>query len=179
MKQFTLKDYIFLALCSDIGIICKKLISPMAKTITESLHIPGGISTAFSLAFVVIGAVVVDIFGAAMIMSIIQWGVAISLGSVGSLGMLAIIAYFIPGLVIDIILWIFRKTKSGIAVRSIVSCALAGLSSCLVSDLLIFHLSYPIVILYGGVALITGAFGGSLAALLAGKIVGIYSTGRG
>ena len=44
---------IFLALCCDLGLFAKRIIAPAANLLTDSLHIPGGIGTSFSLMFLV------------------------------------------------------------------------------------------------------------------------------
>ena len=56
MRNTNLKTLMFMALCCDLGLLAKKIISPAANVITDSLHIPGGISTSFSLMFLVIAA---------------------------------------------------------------------------------------------------------------------------
>ena len=48
-----------MAFCCVLGLVTKKLINPMANVITEALHIPGGISTGFSLMVLVIAAEIV------------------------------------------------------------------------------------------------------------------------
>jgi hypothetical protein len=47
---------IFMAICCDLGLVAKKVISPVADIVTDSLHIPGGIATSFSLMFLIIAA---------------------------------------------------------------------------------------------------------------------------
>ena len=58
MKQWSLRELIFFALCCDLGLFSKKLIGPAANLLTDALHIPGGIGTGFSLMFLVIAAAV-------------------------------------------------------------------------------------------------------------------------
>ena len=102
MKTFRLRTLIFLALCCDLGLFSKRLIAPAANLITDFLHIPGGIGTSFSLMFLVVAAVTVDRFGCAVIMSIVQSGLALAFGMVGSMGALSLVGYIVPGLVIDL-----------------------------------------------------------------------------
>ena len=97
-----------MALCCDLGLFAKKLISPAANVITESLHIPGGIATVFSLMFLVIAASVVSMPGCATIMSVVQSVIALCFGMTGSMGLLAPIGYIIPGIVIDLVMFLFR-----------------------------------------------------------------------
>ena len=59
MKHSKLAMLNFMALCCVLGMFTKKLINPFANIITEALHIPGGISTGFSIMFLVIATEVV------------------------------------------------------------------------------------------------------------------------
>ena len=60
MKRYSLRTVLFLALCCDLGLFSKRLISPAANLVTDSLHIPGGVGTSFSLMFLVIAAMLVS-----------------------------------------------------------------------------------------------------------------------
>ena len=72
MKHIKLRRLIFLALCCDLGLFTKRLIAPAANLLTDSLHIPGGISTSFSLMFLVIAAVLTPGFGCSTLMGAVQ-----------------------------------------------------------------------------------------------------------
>lgn len=56
MNKDKLRRLIIMALCCDLGLFSKRLIAPAANVITDALHIPGGIGTAFSLMFIVVAA---------------------------------------------------------------------------------------------------------------------------
>ena len=71
MKKADLRSLIFMALCCDLGLFAKKLISPAANFITEFLHIPGGIATSFSLLFLVIATALMPFPFCATIMGIV------------------------------------------------------------------------------------------------------------
>lgn len=148
---------IFMALCCDLGLIAKKFISPVANIVTESLHIPGGIATGFSLMFLVVAAATLRIFGCATLMAVIQSVLALSFGMVGSMGALAPLGYIIPGIAIDLCLYIAGKASfsplSGITAASIAS----SVCACLVADILVFHLGGIVLLVYVSVAATTGA----------------------
>lgn len=57
MKMECIKLYKlnFMAICCILGLIVKKILNPFANVITEALHIPGGVSTGFSIMFLVVG----------------------------------------------------------------------------------------------------------------------------
>lgn len=72
MKKLDLRTLIFLSLCCDLGLFVKRVVSPFANVITDALHIPGGIGTAFSLMFLVVAAGMFPRFGYATIMAAAQ-----------------------------------------------------------------------------------------------------------
>ena len=88
-KKLSLKKLIFMTLCLDMGIVLKKLLGPGANVFTDLLRIPGGIGTSFSLMFILVGAVLCDVPFGVTLMCVIQSLVALCLGSVGSMGLLA------------------------------------------------------------------------------------------
>ena len=102
MKKTDLRSLIFMALCCDLGLFAKKLISPAANFITEFLHIPGGIATSFSLMFLVIAAALMPFPLCATVMGVVQSLLALCFGMTGSMGALAPIGYILPGIVIDL-----------------------------------------------------------------------------
>ena len=163
MKRFTLRHWIFMALCCALGLTAKKLISPAANLVTGFLHIPGGVGTSFSLLFLVIAAALVELPGCAALIGAVQSVLALGLGSVGSMGMLAPIGYIVPGLVIDGVLWLSRsRTENGVFAASV----LGSLAACLIANAIVFHLWGVVLLLYAGVSATSGAVCGLLATVL-------------
>ena len=166
MKKISLKSLIFMALCCDLGIIAKKLVSPVANVITDHLHIPGGIGAGFSLLFLVVAAFVVRRFGAGLVMGLVQSGIAFLLGSAGSMGALAPIGYAVPGLVIDICVLFLDRTSLDTGMQAVITCALASLTACIIANIIVFGLHGAVLALYACVACISGIVCGLLAAFL-------------
>ena len=160
MKHKKLQQLLFWALCCDLGLFAKKLIAPAANLITDALHIPGGIGTSFSLLFLVIGGCVVPHFGSGALMGLVQSVLAVLFG------ILAPIGYIIPGLIIDIVLWVGRKSH----LEKQFSCCLANMLSAaaaaLTANIIVFRLRGIVLALYVAVSLFTGAISG----LAAGKV---------
>ena len=171
MKNLTLRNLIFMALCADLGIVVKKIISPFANIITDSLHIPGGIGTAFSISFIVIGAVIVHHFGAGMLMSIVQCVTAMAIGSVGSMGSLSIVAYFMPGLTIDLICLAADFFKLGRSFKAFASSVAASIAACLTANFIVFGLKGYGLCLYLCVGATAGAVGGTISMSIVERIV--------
>lgn len=174
-SQTRLARLIFMALCCDLGLFCKRLIAPAANLITDALHIPGGITTAFSLMFLVIAAAMFPKFGCATLMGVVQSGVALAIGMVGSMGALSPIGYILPGLVIDCVLLAGRRLKLACDHQMLAANALAGMTASLAANLIVFRLRGVVLLLYLAVALTCGAVCGLLAGWVVRKLTVIRS----
>lgn len=170
MKKINLRGLIFLALCCDLGLFTKRLIAPAANFLTDSLHIPGGVTTGFSLMFLVVAAVLVPYFGVGTLMGLVQSVIALSMGMVGSMGVLAPVGYILPGLVIDCVLWTARKAAMEESTSIVIANAFASASASLTANVLVFRLSGIPLLLYLSVALSTGAICGLLGGSLARRL---------
>ena len=167
-----------MAICCDFGVIAKKLIMPAANLITDNLHIPGGVGTSFSLLFLVTAAFIVKRFGAGMLMGLVQSGIAFLLGSAGSMGALAPLGYFIPGLAIDLCVLLLGRTKMAEDVQMIICCALASIAASLTANVIVFGLVGPVLALYCCVACISGIVCGSIAAFLHKRLKPIFASNK-
>lgn len=168
MKRYTLRHWIFMAMCCALGLAAKKLISPAANLVTGFLHIPGGVGTSFSLLFLVIAAALVGLPGCAALIGAVQSILALGLGTAGSMGVLAPIGYIVPGFVIDCVLLLSRRwgADAGVVPASI----LGSLAACLCANVLVFRLRGVVLLLYAGVSCASGAVCGLLAAVLVRRL---------
>lgn len=156
-----------MALCCDLGLISKKLISPAANIITESLHIPGGVATSFSVMFLVIAASLVPIFGCATIMGAVQSVLALAFGMTGSMGILAPIGYILPGIVIDLIYLASEKMPVMEKKNYIMIASIAGsVTACLAANAIVFRLWGIVLVVYVLVSASCGIISGLLAIVL-------------
>ncbi len=174
MNRLRLRRLIFMALCCDLGIFAKKLIVPAANFLTDALHIPGGIGTSFSLMFIVIAAAFVPRFGAATLMGAVQSGIALCMGTVGSMGALAPIGYILPGLAIDCVMLVSRKLKLNRTEALILANAAAAVTACLTANLIVFRLFGVVLCLYASVSMLSGTFCGIVAGMAAKKLDPIF-----
>jgi len=171
MKNWNLRELIFVALCCDLGLFSKKLIGPAANLITDVLHIPGGISTSFSLMFLVIAAVVSGRRACGAVMGAVQSVLALGFGMVGSMGALSPIGYIVPGIIVDITLNFTARTQLSLAERMTLANALAAASASLTANLIVFRLWGPPLWLYLSVALTTGTLCGVLGNAVAKRLL--------
>lgn len=164
MKKWNLRQLIFLVLCCDIGLFSKRILSPLTHLVTDLLRIPDGISTGFSLMFLIVAASIVGRFGCAGVMGAVQSVLAVAFGMVGAMGVLAPISYILPGLVIDCVLW--GMGRFPMPWRMVAANVLGAMSACLTASFLVMHLRGGLFWLYVG----TGCLGGALFGFLGTKI---------
>lgn len=170
MKHIKLRRLIFLALCCDLGLFTKRLIAPAANLLTDSLHIPGGIGTSFSLMFLVIAAVLTPGFGCGTLMGAVQSLIALSLGMVGSMGALSPVGYIVPGFVIDCVVLFSRKARLGDEMTMLAAGMLSAASAVLAANVIVFHLRGLVFLLYLATALTSGALCGVLGGSLVRRL---------
>lgn len=170
MKRRKLFSLNAMALCCILGLFSKKLINPAANVLTEALHIPGGISTGFSIMFLVIAAELLRIPCCGLKMGAAQGLLALALGRVGSMGVLSPIGYIAPGLAIDLIYLLPCFRTSDRAVRMMLANALAAVTASMTANLIVFHLWGPALWLYLSVSATSGALFGMLGSAVAARL---------
>ena len=164
-------ELIIMIVCCFAGGFCKKLINPFANVVTDSLHIPGGISTAVSLMFMVIASALTDRKWSAMAMGIMQAAFALAMGSVGSMGVFLPVSYIVPGIVIDLVMLLSKKTGISSGLPAFTSNILSSVSAAVFADIIVFHLPVPVLALYLCVAALSGAICGAVAAVISSSIM--------
>lgn len=180
MRKSKLVMMNFMALCCVLGIFSKKLMNPFANIITESLHIPGGISTGFSIMFLVVATEIVrsqcDVkkeplfFWCGTLMSTVQGLLSLALGRVGSMGILIPLGFMASGVGIDIIYGIQEKMKCNFLERMVLANALAAVMASLAANLIVFRLRGPVLWLYLGVSAVSGSIFGCVGATVAQRL---------
>ena len=176
MKNIRVRDLILLAFFADIGFVSKRLISPFANVLTDFLRVPGGIGTAFSLMFLVIGACVIKRRGSAAVMGLVQYILAMSLGMTGAMGMLSPIGYLLPGIAIDITLSFCERSGMSLPLSMILANAAGSLTAALTANFIVFRLHGAVLALYMLIGLISGGICGLLAAVICKRIRPLYRT---
>lgn len=177
MRQLNLRQLIFMALCCDLGLFAKKLILPAANLVTDTLHIPGGIGTSFSLLFLVVAAFLLPGPWCASLMGAAQGLMAVCLGMVGNMGALAPIGYIIPGVMIDLTRQTWTRGWLRMEESIVLASILASVSAALSANGIVFHLRGLALWLYGAVAATSGGVCGSLAGLLARRLKPVVAGG--
>lgn len=170
MKHHQLFNLNVMAMCCILGLISKKMINPFANVITDALHIPGGVSTGFSIMFLVIAMELVQIPYGGTKMGTAQGLLALALGRVGSMGILSPLGYITPGLAIDLIYWLPCCRNASRTVRMMLANGLAAVMASLTANLIVFHLWGPVFWLYLCVSLTSGSLYGILGSAVAARL---------
>lgn len=168
MKKSKLSLLVFMALCALLGLYSKKLINPLANLISDYLHIPGGISTGFSLMFLVIAAELVSYPHCGAMMGAAQGGLALITGRIGSMGALMPIGYLLPGIAIDLLYACTRRLPP--TERMVFTNMAAAVTASLVANLIVFHLWGVVLCLYLSVSAVSGLLWGLLGTYLVKRI---------
>lgn len=159
-------EVLFMIGCCAAGVILKRLINPFANMITDALHVPGGISTAFSLMFLVVASGVTTRKWSATAMGVMQATAALSIGMVGSMGLLLPVSYVVPGIVIDIVMLAMLKDDISIRIKAFVANIASSVSAALFAEIVVFHLPIKALAVYLCLAALSGAVCGYLAGIM-------------
>ena len=170
MKSSKVQMLNFMALCCILGLLVKKLVNPLANVITEALHIPGGISTGFSIMFLVIAAEVVKMKKCGTMMGTVQGFLALALGRIGSMGILAPLGYIIPGITIDVCYWLAKGLRLSRTERMVMTNAMAAFMASVTANVIVFHLKGPVLWLYLSVSATSGSIYGALGSMIAARL---------
>ena len=174
MKNSKLHMLIFMALCCSLGLVVKKLVNPLANVVTEALHIPGGISTGFSIMFLVIAAEIVMMKRSGVMMGAVQGFLALALGRIGSMGIFAPLGYIVPGIAIDVVYSLQKYLKLSRVERMILANGMAAVMASVTANVLVFHLRGAILWLYLCVSLTSGSIYGYLGSIIAARLYPVY-----
>ena len=181
MKYSKLAMLNFMALCCVLGIFTKKMINPFANIITEALHIPGGVSTAFSIMFLVIASEVVRFSSTEFterdkrylgtLMGTVQGFLALALGRVGSMGIFMPLGFMMTGIAIDLVYEAGCLFKFEAKERMIFANVAAAFTASFFANLIVFSLPIQVLGLYLCVSCISGIIFGFLGYTIKQKIL--------
>ena len=178
MKYSKLAMLNFMALCCVLGLFTKKLINPFANIITEALHIPGGVSTGFSIMFLVIATEIVQKKHSGTLMATVQGFLALALGRVGSMGILMPLAYIATGVAIDFVYGVQKYVKISKTERMVFANSLAATMASLIANILVFRLNGAVLWLYLSVSATSGALYGLLGSSIVTRLYPMFSNIR-
>lgn len=163
LGNFSVFNLIIIAVVSALGIATKTIVVPLVHIITGPLFIPGGaIAGGFYMFWIVLGAGIVKKTGTGTLIGIVQGILVIATGTMGSHGIMSIISYTLPGIVVDIV-FLFSKNRKYNSLHYVFGCMAANVTGTLISNILFFRLPFASVILILSAAALSGTVGGLIA----------------
>ncbi len=162
-NSFSMFQLIIIAMMSALGIATKPVIVPLVHIITGPLYIPGGaIAGGFYMLWIVLGAGLIKKRGTATLIALVQAIVVISMGVYGTHGIVSIVTYTLPGLMIDIVYILLRRNINNLFDYFIAG-IIANVSGTYLSNLVFFKLPWIPLILSLSSAALSGGLGGIIA----------------
>lgn len=160
-KHFSVKDLLYIAIMAAMGLAIKPIVTPLIHLISAPLMIPGGsLAGGFYMLWLVLAKWLVPRFWSGFIAGLAQAIIVLLTGIFGSHGILSIVSYTLPGLMIDLFYLIpipknvFKSVILGIA---------ANCTGSIFVSLLLLRLPFIPIITSLALAAISGALGGWIA----------------
>lgn len=163
LHNFSVFNLIIIAMVSALGVATKPIIVPLIHIISGPLFIPGGaIAGGFYMLWIVLGAAIVKKFGTGTLIGIVQSILVIASGIMGTHGIMSLVSYTLPGIMVDII-FLFSKNKNYNILHCLFGCMVANITGTMISNILFFRLPTTMVVLVLSSAALSGAIGGLIA----------------
>lgn len=160
LSKFSIFDLVVIAIVSSLGVATKPIIVPLVHIITGPLFIPGGaIAGGFYMMWLALGAGFVKKTGTATLIGLVQAILVIATGIMGTHGIMSMISYTIPGLIVDLV-FLFSKNKNFNILHYVFSTMGASISGTLITNVLFFRLPGVTLVLIIASAALSGAIGG-------------------
>lgn len=163
LKRFTVYDLVIMAVMAALGIAVKPIVVPLAHAICGPLMIPGGaVAGGFYMMWIVIAYGIVGKPGTAALTALIQALLVMFTGIAGSHGIMSLLTYAAPGIVMDLALLLIRHRACCRGCCAIGGAA-ANLTGTLCVNLVFFQAPDLYLAVMIGTAVLSGAIGGLLA----------------
>lgn len=170
LKRFTIFEIVIIALMATIGIAIKPLIVPLVHIITGPLYIPGGaVAGGLYMMWIVLGAGLMAKKGVATIISVVQSIMVISLGIYGNHGLMSLLTYIVPGIVLDLYLLLFRVKNFSLG-NYFIGGILTNISGTFLVNVVFFRLPFIPLMLTLSAASLSGGIGGLIAYTIINKL---------
>ena len=162
LAKYTSRDLLYIAVMSAIGLAIKPVVTPLIHLVSAPLMIPGGsLAGGFYLLWMVLLICIVRKTGAAVLMGITQALVMVGLGYFGSHGIVSLISYTLPAIVVEVI-WLISPLPNSSVTHSIL-CSTANMTGALIVTQLVMRLPLLPTIISLIAAAISGIIGGLIS----------------
>ncbi len=167
LNRISTFDAVFIALMAACGLALKPIVGPLFKLIGSALLIPSGsMAGAIYMIWPMLALLTVKQLGTATIVGLIQGIIVLVTGIYGSHGILSLITYTVPGMVIDIGFYLTRRFQNRLILSS--PAAMGNVSGSLIVGIVFLHIPKIPLIIGLIPSFVFGAVGGYLSWILHG-----------
>jgi hypothetical protein len=163
LRRFSLKDLVLIAVMAAAGIAVKPLVVPLAHLVSAPLLIPGGaLAGGLYMMWLVIALGLTGKYGTGALVGLTQGILVMITGIAGSHGIMSLVSYTMPGVIMDLGLWLIRHR---LCCRNCAFLAgiLANITGTVMVNLIFFRLPGIPLALSMAAAAFSGGLGGLLA----------------
>lgn len=165
LKKLNTLDAVFITLMAACGLAVKPIVGPFFKLIGTALFVPSGsMAGAIYMIWPMLALFVVRRFGTATMVGLIQGIVVMVTGIYGSHGVLTLLTYSVPGIAIDLVYFLIRRSKKRWLMA--LPAAMGNLSGTLLVGIIIMHLPKIPLIIALAPSFVFGALGGYFSWLI-------------
>ena len=167
LRVFTTRDLVIIAVLAALGIAVKPVVVPLAHLVSAPLFIPAGaLAGGLYMMWLVVGMGIVGKRGTATLIALVQALLVMLTGVVGSHGALSLISYTLPGIVMDLGLWL-----TGHRACCLRCCFLAGILANVTGTLMVSFVFFRLPPIPMALALCTAALSGGVGGVLAWEVI--------
>ncbi len=161
MQKIKLNELLIIAILSAIGLAIKPVVTPLIHLISSPLMIPGGsLAGGIYMSWLVLAKLIVPKKGSAFLTGMTQALVVLFLGFFGNHGIFSIVSYGLPGLMIELVAFIYNKRN---LFSSILYCVIANCTGALLIAFVVFQMPLTPMLISLGIATLSAVIGGILA----------------
>ncbi|MCL1827871.1 MAG: ECF transporter S component [Oscillospiraceae bacterium] len=163
LRRFTVRDLILTAAAAALGIAVKTVVTPLIHIVSAPLLIPGGaLAGGLYMMWLIMAAGLTGKRGAASLAGFVQAILVISAGGTASHGLLSLVSYTLPGLTVDLILFLARQRADALP-GCFFACMAANIAGTISVNMVFFRLPLIPLLLSLTAAALSGGAGGVLA----------------
>lgn len=169
LAKFSAFDLVIIAMMAALGVAVKPIVVSLVHIITGPLFMPGGsLAGGFYMMWLVLGAGLVNKRGTATMIGLVQSIMVIAIGVYGTHGIISLLTYTLPGLTVDLLLWITRREPAE-KLAMFMGGIGANLCGVILSNVVFFRLPLVPFLFSISAGALSGALGGLLAWLVAAR----------
>ena len=162
-QKFTVYDLVVISVMAALGVALKPVLVPLAHVVAAPMGIPAGsFAGGLYMMWLVVGFGITGKYGTGTLIGLVQAAAVLLTGVTGSHGIMALVSYTLPGIVMDLGLLLIRHR---VCCRPCAFFAgmLANIAGTLSVNAVFFRLPAVYLILTISVAALSGGIGGILS----------------